>query len=247
MSLSAFDPKIVLNTPASVISLSFKSYKYTYYSGKSQLRKNLANFALCHIVSTTCLAGNLKILLQQKKIMEEKDKKTQEPASGQKQNKKEKKDALKGLQAKISELENSLAKEKDDYIRLMAEFENYRRRSAAERLELIDTASEKIILEILPVLDDCERALKALGDSEDCASAKEGTELIYNKLLGILKNKGLKAIETEGKAFDTEFMEAVAQFPVQEEAQKGMVYDTVQKGYLLGEKVIRYAKVVVGQ
>lgn len=179
--------------------------------------------------------------------MEEKEMKQTEAQTEQKMGRKEKKDAFKSLRTKISDLEAGIAKEKDDYIRLMAEFENYRRRSAAERLELINTASEKIILEILPILDDCERAFKALGDSADCASAKEGTELIYNKLLNILKAKGLKEIETEGKAFDTTFMEAVAQFPVQEEEKKGLVYDTVQKGYILGEKVIRYAKVVVGQ
>lgn len=188
------------------------------------------------------------------KIMEEKDIRNEAQKESVKKKKFHHKDGDKGMNGKLSDLEkqledktNELAKEKDDYIRLMAEFENYRRRSAAERLELINTASEKIILEILPVLDDCERALKALGDSEDCKAAKEGTELIYNKLLTILKNKGLKAIETEGQKFDTEYMEAVAQFPVQEEDKKGMVYDTVQRGYILGEKVIRYAKVVVGQ
>ena len=158
-----------------------------------------------------------------------------------------KKDGNKALKGRIEELEASLAKEKDDYIRLMAEFENYRRRSAAERLEMINTASEKIILELLPVLDDCERAFKSLEQSDDSASAKEGTELIYNKLTSILKAKGLKEIEAAGKPFDTEFMEAVAQFPVQEDEKKGCVFDVVQKGYMLGSKVIRYAKVVVGQ
>lgn len=158
-----------------------------------------------------------------------------------------KKDTSKNLKARIEELENSLAKEKDDYIRLMAEFENFRRRSAAERLELINTASEKIVVELLPLLDDCERALKALENSQDSEMAKEGTEMIYNKLVSVLKAKGLKEIEAAGLGFDTNFMEAVAQFPVQDEEQKGKVFDVVQKGYMLGEKVIRYAKVVVAQ
>lgn len=175
--------------------------------------------------------------------MEEKEIKQSEV----KASRKEKKDAAKALKIKVEELEGQVEKDKDDYIRLIAEFENYRRRSAAERLELINTASEKIILEILPVLDDCERALKALGTSCDSAAAKEGTELIYNKLLNILKAKGLKEIDAAGLAFDTETMEAVAQFPVQEEEKKGCVFDVVQKGYTLGGKVIRYAKVVVGQ
>lgn len=148
---------------------------------------------------------------------------------------------------RIEELETQLAKEKDDYIRLMAEFENYRRRSAAERLDLISTANEKLILEILPVIDDCERALKVLGESTDSAAAKEGTEMIYNKMLNVLKAKGLKKIEVADKPFDVEFMEAVAQFPAPEESKKGMVFDIIQNGYMLGEKVIRYAKVVVAQ
>lgn len=178
--------------------------------------------------------------------MEEKDIKQEENApKEEKLSRKERKE--KALKDRIEEMEGQIAKEKDDYVRLMAEFENYRRRSAAERLELITTASEKIILEILPVIDDCERAMKALGDSADSAAAKEGTELIYNKLLAVLKAKGLKKIEAAGKPFDTEFMEAVAQFPVQDEAQKGLVFDVIQNGYMLGEKVIRYAKVVVAQ
>lgn len=159
------------------------------------------------------------------------------------------KDKFLGKKARqrIEELETQLAKEKDDYIRLMAEFENYRRRSAAERLDLISTANEKLILEILPVIDDCERALKVLGESTDSAAAKEGTEMIYNKMLNVLKAKGLKKIEVADKPFDVEFMEAVAQFPAPEESKKGMVFDIIQNGYMLGEKVIRYAKVVVAQ
>lgn len=178
--------------------------------------------------------------------MEEKDIK-EEAVKDEKLSRKDKKDALKAMKAELEEAQNKLAKEKDDYVRLMAEFENYRRRSAAERLELITTASEKIILELLPVIDDCERAMKALGESTDSSAAKEGTELIYNKLNAILKGKGLKQIEAQGKEFDTETMEAVAQFPVQDEAMKGRVFDVVQNGYMLGEKVIRYAKVVVAQ
>ena len=163
-----------------------------------------------------------------------------------KETKKDRKESSKALKSKIEELEGALTKEKDDYIRLMAEFENYRRRCAAERLELITTASEKIILDLLPVIDDCERALQALGESTDSQAAKEGTELIFNKLSNILKSKGLKEIEVIDKPLDTDYMEAVAQFPVQDEAKKGLVFDVMQKGYMLGEKVIRFAKVVVG-
>lgn len=134
---------------------------------------------------------------------------------------------------------------KDDYLRLMAEFETFRRRSAEDRLSLVASASADTIKGLLPVLDDCERALQILATSSDEA-AREGTELIYNKLMSYLKTKGLKVIEAKGQAFNVDFHEAVAQFPVQDEAQKGMVIDVVQTGYLLNDKVLRYAKVVVG-
>lgn len=141
--------------------------------------------------------------------------------------------------------EAAAAKEKDDYLRLMAEFETFRRRSAEERLSLVSTAASDTIKGLLPVLDDCERAISILAESKDEA-AKEGTTLIYDKLLGYLKGKGLESIKAKGEKFDTDFHEAVTQFPVQDEAQKGMVIDVVQTGYTLNGKILRYAKVVVG-
>ena len=150
------------------------------------------------------------------------------------------------LESKNAELENKTAKDKDDYIRLMAEFDNYRRRTAQEKLELVSTASTETIKGMLPVLDDCERALKVLLESDDSDAAKEGTELIYSKLMSYLKSKGLAVIEAIGQPFDTDLHEAVAQFPVPEEEQKGKVFDVVQTGYTLNGKVIRFAKVVVG-
>ena len=150
------------------------------------------------------------------------------------------------LEKKLEELENKTAKDKDDYIRLMAEFDNYRRRTSQEKLELVSMASTDTIKGLLPVLDDCERALKVLMESNDSDAAKEGTELIYNKLMSYLKTKGLAVIEAMGQDFDTDLHEAVAQFPVQEETQKGKVFDVVQTGYTLNGKVIRFAKVVVG-
>lgn len=150
------------------------------------------------------------------------------------------------LEKKLEELENKTAKDKDDYIRLMAEFDNYRRRTSQEKLELVSMASTDTIKGLLPVLDDCERALKVLMESNDSDAAKEGTELIYNKLMSYLKTKGLVVIEAMGQDFDTDLHEAVAQFPVQEDAQKGKVFDVVQTGYTLNGKVIRFAKVVVG-
>ena len=142
-----------------------------------------------------------------------------------------------------------MAEANDKYIRLAAEFDNYRRRVAKEKLELISTAGEDVIKGLLPVLDDCERALQVLEnstDSEAAKAAKEGTELIYNKLMGYLKSKGLAPIEAVGKELDTDFHEAVAQFPVQEADKKNKIFDVTQQGYTLNGKVIRFAKVVVG-
>jgi molecular chaperone GrpE len=157
-----------------------------------------------------------------------------------------KKEKIEELEKKVAELEEKAAKDKDDYIRLMAEFDNYRRRTSQEKLELVSMASTETIKGLLPVLDDCERALKVLMDSDDSDAAKEGTELIYTKLMSYLKSKGLAVIDAFGQDFDTDLHEAVAQFPVPEEDKKGKVFDVVQTGYTLNGKVIRFAKVVVG-
>lgn len=150
------------------------------------------------------------------------------------------------LEKKMAALEEKTAKDKDDYIRLMAEFDNFRRRTAQEKLELVSMASTDTIKGLLPILDDCERAIKVLLESDDSDAAKEGTELIFSKLMGYLKSKGLAVIEAIDQPFDTDLHEAVAQFPVQEEEKKGKVFDVVQTGYTLNGKVIRFAKVVVG-
>lgn len=148
-------------------------------------------------------------------------------------------EAVKTLEARVAEVN-------DKYIRLAAEFDNYRRRTARERLELISTAGEDIIKGMLPVLDDCERALQVLRESQADKSAIEGTELIYNKLMSFLKGRGLSVIEALGKELDTDYHEAVAQLPVQEKKQKNRIVDVIQQGYKLNDKVIRFAKVVVG-
>lgn len=157
------------------------------------------------------------------------------------------------LEAKAVELEAKAAASKqtyevanDNYTRLNAEFDNYRRRTAKEKLELRETAAEDIIKGMLPVLDDCIRALDVLSNSDASEAAIEGTQLIYNKLWKYLSEKGLAEIESVGKELDTDFHEAVAQFPVQEEEKKNRIIDVAQRGYTLNGKVIRYAKVVVG-
>ena len=164
----------------------------------------------------------------------------------EKKEQKKDKEKIEKLEMELEEARASLAKEKDDYVRLMAEFDNFRRRTAQEKLELVNVASEDTIKGLLPVLDDCERALDVLSKSSDSAAAKEGTELIYNKLTGYLKTRGLAAIDARDKVFDTDLHEAVAQFPVNEDDKKGKVFDVVQTGYTLNGKVIRFAKVVVG-
>ena len=146
---------------------------------------------------------------------------------------------------KIEEVEGKLAKEKDDYVRLMAEFETFRRRSSEDRLNLISSAAADTIKGLLPVLDDCERAMEILEKSSDEA-AKEGTSLIYTKLMDYLKTRGLAKIEAKGEDFNTDFHEAVTQFPAPSEDMKGKVIDVVQSGYMLNGKILRYAKVVVG-
>lgn len=153
-------------------------------------------------------------------------------------------DRLNALMKENEKLKANVAKEKDDYVRLMADFENFRRHSAEAKLELVMTASADTIKGLLPVLDDCERAIKMLEDAKD-EVALEGTTLIYTKLLSYLKTRGLEPINAKGEKFDTDFHEAVAQFPVDED-RKGLVFDVAQTGYTLSGKVIRYAKVIVG-
>ena len=158
---------------------------------------------------------------------------------------KEEKKEDEALRKQIEELSDKLAKEKDDYIRLMAEFETFRRRSSEEKLNMVASAAADTIKGLLPVLDDCERAMEILEKSSDDA-AREGTSLIYTKLMDYLKTKGLARIEARGEVFDTDFHEAVTQFPAPSEDMKGKVIDVVQTGYTLNGKVLRYAKVVVG-
>lgn len=170
---------------------------------------------------------------------------TKSEAASKKENKKETNKKIEELQGRVKELETKVDESKNDYLRLMAEFETYRRRTAEDRLSLVSSASADTIKGLLPVLDDCERAMAILADSSDEA-AREGTELIFNKLMAFLKTKGLSVIEAKGEKFNVDFHEAVTQFPVADETQKGMVIDVTQTGYLLNGKVLRYAKVVVG-
>lgn len=134
---------------------------------------------------------------------------------------------------------------KDKYLRLYSEFENYRRRTSKERLELISTASEDVIMDLIPIVDDFERSLNT--EETEVQSLIEGNQLIYNKLFNVLKGKGLKPMEELiGKKFDAETQEAITMVPAPTEEMKGRVIDVVEKGYTLGDKVVRHAKVVIG-
>lgn len=171
---------------------------------------------------------------------------TPETESGEADEVDELKKAKAEAESKLAAVSDKLTRTEDAYVRLMAEFDTYRRRTAQEKLDMVATAAEDTIKGLLVVLDDCERAMKVLSESNDSAAAKEGTELIYNKLMAYLKSKGLTPIEAMGADFDTDEHEAVAQFPVDDGQKKGKVFDVVQTGYKLNGKVIRFAKVVVG-
>ena len=151
------------------------------------------------------------------------------------------------LKKKIEELEEQKKELNNKYLHLYSEFDNYKKRTNREKLELIETASEKVILNLLPVIDDFERANKANEKVEDINVVKEGFTLIYNKLLQLLRRFDVTEIEAKGEEFNTDLHEAVTHFPAPTEDEKGKVIDVTEKGYKIKGKVIRYAKVVVGQ
>lgn len=147
----------------------------------------------------------------------------------------------------LEQLQNELDGQKDKYLRLSAEFDNYRKRTLKEKAELILNGGEKSISSILPVVDDFERALKNMETATDVSAVREGVELIYNKFMTVLGQNGVKVIETKEMPLDTDYHEAVAVIPAPDESLKGKILDCVQTGYILNDKVIRHAKVVVGE
>ena len=151
------------------------------------------------------------------------------------------------LEKEVEEAHSQIEDQKDKYLRLSAEFDNYRKRTIKEKAELILNGGEKSIKSILPVIDDMERALTTMETATDVAAVKEGVELIYNKFLSILSQDGVKVIETKDQPLDTDYHEAIAVIPAPTEEQKGKILDCVQTGYTLNGKVIRHAKVVVGE
>lgn len=152
------------------------------------------------------------------------------------------------LKKQLEETTAQLEKEKKEYLFLMAEFDNFRKRTLKEKSELIKNAGENVLRGLLPIIDDFERSLQAINENSDASSIKEGVELIYNKFIKYLEQNGVKPIDTKpGTDFNLDMHEAVTMFPAPTPDQKGKIIDTVQKGYTLHDKVIRHAKVVVGQ
>jgi molecular chaperone GrpE len=147
----------------------------------------------------------------------------------------------------IETLEDSLAQKNDQYLRLHAEFDNYRKRTLKEKMELTKSAGESLLINILPVIDDFERAMKAMETATEIAPIKEGIDLIYKRFSDFIKMNGIKEIDAKEKEFDTDLHEAITKIPSPSEDLKGKVVDVIQKGYTLNDKVIRFAKVVIGE
>lgn len=149
--------------------------------------------------------------------------------------------------SQIQKLQDEVAEQKDKYLRLIAEFDNAKRRNAKERIELMQTAGKEVITSLLDVLDDCDRAEKVLQTSNDPAVIKEGVQLVFNKLRTTMQAKGVKAMETVGNDFNADLHEAITEISAPNPQLQGKVLDEVTKGYLLNDKIIRFAKVVVGK
>lgn len=156
-------------------------------------------------------------------------------------------DELEALKNALQERQEALEKEKNEYLFLMAEFDNFKKRTMREKAEILKNGAENVLKGLLPIIDDFERGMDAIKGTSDAASVKEGMELIYNKFIKYLNQNGVKEIPTKDETFDVDIHEAIAMVPVEDESQKGKVIDTVQKGYKLNDKVIRHAKVVVAQ
>lgn len=171
----------------------------------------------------------------------------EESAGKKKESKKEKAHHKSKTEEQLEKTETELLELKDKHIRLQAEFDNYRKRTLKERMELLKSAGESVLIGILPVIDDFDRAMQMLTISEEENHVKDGVNLIYNKFQEFLKQNGIKEIEAKEKDFDTDLHEAITKIPAPTEELKGKIVDVVQKGYYLNDKVIRFSKVVIGE
>lgn len=191
-------------------------------------------------IETEKTAENEELLLEKESDYEISSEEKEENISEEQETTSSEENNPENLQKKVDELN-------DKYIRLAAEYDNYRRRTVKEKMELIKSGGENVLISILPVIDNFERALKAIEESSDIDAVKDGIELIYTNFLDFLKQKGITEIEAKDLVLDTDLHEAVAQVPSQDENSKGKIIDVIEKGYKHNDKVIRFAKVVVAQ
>ncbi len=178
--------------------------------------------------------------------IKEAEKKNRTKKASSKQSKKAVEQTKKTDKTRETAAEEKIAEFQNKYIRLSADFDNYRKRTLKERIELTKSANAEILLNLLPVMDDFERALISMEGAKDCKAMKDGIDLIYNKFSEFLKSSGVKEIDAMHKKFDTDIHEAVTKIPTPEKKLKGKVLDVIQKGYFLNEKIIRYPKVIIG-
>lgn len=209
---------------------------------------------LCHIGTIKSLAKPLTIAVQtltnksmSKKKEEPVDEEVNNQATADQDSTETSDENTAEAMDEVSSLKADLAELNDKYVRMYSEFDNYKRRTARERVEFLQSASRELVVSLLPVLDDFERAEKALAASNDLEAFKEGLKLVHHKMKSVLSQNGLQAVESVGKEFDVDFHEAITKIPAPSKDLQGKVVDEVERGYLLKDKVIRFAKVVVGE
>lgn len=203
-----------------------------------QTKKSKKNVATDKLKKEEAKKVNNKQAKEKEVLVDDKNIETKEMVS---------EDDLPSCETDIEQLEATIVELKDKHLRLFSEFDNYRRRTTKERIELFKTASSEMIIELLSVLDDFDRANKSFETATDCVPVKEGFELIHSKIKSLLAKKGLEDMDSQGKEFDTDFHEAITEIPAPTKELKAKVVDVIEKGYLLNGKVIRFAKVVVGK
>lgn len=203
-----------------------------------QTKKSKKDLAADKLTKKETKKVNNEQAVEKEELVDDKTIKTEEMLS---------EEDLPSCETDIEQLEATIVDLKDKHLRLFSEFDNYRRRTTKERIELFKTASSEMIIELLSVLDDFDRANKSFETATDCVPVKEGFELIHSKIKSLLAKKGLENMDSQGKEFDTDFHEALTEIPAPTKELKSKVVDVIEKGYLLNGKVIRFAKVVVGK
>lgn len=217
--------------------MSTKGQYKTNFLGQNVRKNTVANFLTSYLCT-----NNIKMAEKDKESIEEQDLNTSEDAQEDSE-----KETVVEPKNELEDLSDQLTEQKEKYLRLFADFDNYKKRTAKERLDLLNTAGKDIILSVIPVIDDFERAIAVAEKATEVDSVKEGMELIKNKMFNVLQQRGINVMESVGEQFDAERHEAITEIPAPTEELKGKVIDEVEKGYTMNNKIIRYAKVVVGK